>query len=69
MQARKTCYQKPRDWQSPKEKPETYALVELRIAGKKGLFPGWWTGSDWDGRRVQRGDIVEEWRMQRKYYD
>jgi hypothetical protein len=41
--------------------PFPYDLCSLLLEDGKSV-PGWWTGQEWEGRRLKEGDIIVAWK-------
>lgn len=53
------------DWQDPREnRPLPYDLVQLCTNSK--TITGWWTGNEWMGLRLKKGDRVKKWKKSRE---
>ena len=53
------------EWQDPKmNRPLPFDLVELKTNTK--TITGWWTGNDWMGLRLRKGDKVKSWKKSRE---
>ena len=43
------------------ETPEPFTLVHIKRMKSSDIVPGWWTGSDWDGLKVNKNKDYHYW--------
>lgn len=52
-------------WQDPRQsRPLPYDLVEIQTLTN--TVRGWWTGNDWMGLKLRKGDKVKSWKKSRE---
>jgi hypothetical protein len=61
---------RPNGWIDPKKfRPHPFDLVLLRLEGHIKTQPGWFTGTIWDGLRINPDHKIMAWLRERDTYE
>lgn len=47
--------------------PADYDLMFVKIKGKHGVYSAWWSGTNWDGPKIEDKDVIMYWKRRVMY--